>query len=86
MQVMCVGHRRPFETMISTLVLNCIMIMKCKFESYFDIFNSQIIYAYLFVWKPSKVNCIRVVPFSQKPMLVNKTNVHVMVGLIKQKR
>jgi hypothetical protein len=86
MQVVFVGHRRSFEIMIFNLVLNYIVIMKCKFGSYFDIFYSQIIYACLFVWKPSKFNCIRVVPLSQKPMLVNKTNIHIVVGFIKFKK
>ncbi len=47
--MVCVKHGRPFETMMSTLMLNYyeIELMICKVGGYFAIVYSQIAYAYM---------------------------------------
>jgi hypothetical protein len=49
MQVVCVRHGRPFETMMSTLMLNYFetKLMICQVGGYFAIVYNQITYAYM---------------------------------------
>jgi hypothetical protein len=51
MQVVCVRHGKPFETMMSTLMLNYFEteLMICKVGGYFAIVYNQIMYAYMHV-------------------------------------